>query len=63
MYNCSITFEGDVPENIEWVTEATEQEHGGRVKQITTRRIRPDGNTVQITLENVQGIMGYFRWN
>ena len=63
MYNCNVVFEGDVPDHIEWVTEATEQGRGGRVKQITTRNIQPDGNTVQITLENAQGVMGYFRWS
>lgn len=63
MYNCSIVFEGEVPENIEWVTEGSRHSNGSRIKQITTQRVQPSDNTVQITLENVQGIMGYFRWS
>lgn len=62
MYNCSVTFEGDVPNKIEWVTEKTQEKHGARTKQITAQRVQPSGNTVQISLENIQGIMGYFRW-
>lgn len=63
LYNCSVCFEGDIPDNIEWVTEKTQQTHGARTKQITTQRVQPNGNTVQISLENAQGIMGYFRWS
>ncbi|MBR6460107.1 MAG: hypothetical protein IKS49_08185 [Actinomycetaceae bacterium] len=63
MYNCHIFFEGKVPENIEWVTEETQERGISRVKHITTQRIQPSGNTVQISLENVQGVMGYFRWS
>lgn len=62
MYNCHVFFEGDVPKNIEWVSEETQEHNGSRIKQITTQRIQPNGNTVQVTLENVRKITGYFRW-
>ena len=62
MYNCSVVFEGDIPENIEWVTEETQEHDGSRVKQTMTQRVQPNGNAVQISLENAKGILGYFRW-
>ncbi|MBR5951165.1 MAG: hypothetical protein IKZ87_07010 [Actinomycetaceae bacterium] len=63
MYTCNLVFEGEVPENIEWVTEGTQERAGSRIKQVTTQRVYPSGNTVQISLENVKGIVGYFRWS
>ena len=62
-YTCHITFEGEVPEKIEWVMQTREKHGGQTITSTQVTRIYPVGNTVQITLENPPPATGWFRWS
>lgn len=62
-YTCHVTFEGKVPNNIEWVMQNREKRGGQSITSTQVTRVHPVGNTVQITLEEPPAATGWFRWS
>lgn len=62
-YTCYVTFEGEVPHNIEWVMQYREKHGGQSITATQVTRMYPVGNTVQITLEKPPAATGWFRWS
>lgn len=62
-YVCRVTFEGEVPEGIEWSLSSTRGVHGGGVERtILSRPLHPYGHTVMATMEHVSNAVGAIRW-
>ncbi|MBR6458724.1 MAG: hypothetical protein IKS49_01010 [Actinomycetaceae bacterium] len=60
-YSCSVFFEGDVPDSIEYVFSMP-QEGSETEKDVTVTPLTPIGNTVRISRGNVFNGIGYVRW-
>lgn len=62
-YTCRITFEGDVPDTIEWVTQNREKHGDQTITSTEVTRVHPVGKVAQISLENPPAATGWFRWS
>lgn len=62
-YTCHVTFEGKVPNNIEWVMQNREKRGGQSITSTHVTRIQPVDNIAQITLEEPPAATGWFRWS
>ena len=62
-YTCHLTFEGNVPEKIEWVMQNREERGGQTITSTQVKRVYPIGNVAQITLEEPPAGTGWFRWS
>lgn len=62
-YTCHVTFEGEVPDTIEWVMQNREKRGGQSITSTQVTRVYPVDNTVQITLEEPPAATGWFRWS
>lgn len=60
-YSCTVTFEGEVPDTIEYVF-STSDERRGRVKDTSVTPLVPIGNTVRVSRGNVFSGTGCVRW-
>lgn len=61
LYTGRVIFEGDVPDNIQWIL--TRMDKTGVEKTIRTRTLVPNGATVQTSSENLENATGIFRWS
>lgn len=60
-YSCSVTFEGDVPDNIEYVFSISDEDNDTE-ENVSIMPLIPIENTVRVSLGDVLGATGYVRW-
>ncbi|MBR5951164.1 MAG: hypothetical protein IKZ87_07005 [Actinomycetaceae bacterium] len=62
-YSCTVTFLGRIPENIEWVVTSVDENSFGAQKEIYTRPLTPMGNSVTVSVTNINDAVGLIRWD
>lgn len=63
LYSCSVTFLGRIPEQIEWVLTSLDENSFVTHKNIYTRPLTPTGNTVTISVRDIENAAGSITWN
>lgn len=62
LYSCAVTFLGRTPDNIEWVLTSLDENSFATQKNIYTRPLTPTGNTVTISVRDIENALGTITW-
>lgn len=62
-YSCTVSFMGRTPKNIEWVLTSVDTNSFSSQKSIYTRPLTPMGNTVTVSVNNIEDAMGLIKWD
>lgn len=62
-YSCTVSFMGRTPENIEWVLTSVDTNSFSAQKNIYTRPLTPMGNTVTVSVNDIEDVIGVIRWD
>lgn len=61
-YSCSLSFEGEAPQSLQWILSRTDSERSNVSHVIEARDMHPYNGDTQVTLEDVEHITCFFRW-
>lgn len=62
LYSCAVTFLGRTPDNIEWILTSLDENSFATQKNIYTRPLTPTGNTVTISVRDIENALGTITW-
>lgn len=62
-YSCTVTFLGRIPDNIEWILTSVDANSFSAQKNIYARPLTPMGNTVTVSVSNIEDAMGIIKWD
>lgn len=62
LYSCAVTFLGRTPEDINWILTSLDEDSFNVQKNIYTRPLTPTGNTVSISVRDIENAAGTIVW-